>query len=69
MVNARIILSFSRTGLPEARERNATEDFDSRTHLAAVPVRAADAHGLDVERVHPPGPLAEPPPERAGGHP
>jgi hypothetical protein len=39
------------------------------THLVAVAVRAVHVHGLDVERVHPPRPLPEPPPEPAGGHP
>lgn len=36
-------------------------------HLAAVAVRAADGHGLDVEGVDPPRLLPEAPPERAGG--
>lgn len=51
------------------REFRLADHARGGTHLAAVPVRAAHAHGLDVERVHPPGPLPEPPPEPAGGHP
>jgi len=80
MVKARTILGFSHTrDRQEAPFADATERFDprtrsgagrrERTHLSAVAVRAAHVHGLDVERVHPAGPLPEPPAECAGGHP